>query len=670
MNRGYVSTCRMDTIPVFILRLIIFTLGILIPKNILGQPHFDNLDNHVVSIPDSNVLIQLHERARQIKRQKPDSSFKLFQRIISETEKSGFLHLHMYALYNLAEFYNELGKYDKSLETYKRALSFHPKVKKHEIYVLLLNGITIPYFYTGRYDMAIAYSYKALQEMKMHPQKSEVQVMVYNTLGAMWLRMDEPEKALHYFKQGEAVAIKHGDMSGLSHLRSNIGGVFFLLKQYDTAAVYLEQAIQMEETFQIDGPPSSHQNLGYIYIFKNQPEKSIPLFEKALKYGKKTNNYFAVYNAHFGLGSAYYELKDYRAAEQMLTIAEQMLDTGQVNDTKESLYKKLAQVYEATGRYQKAYHYQQLHAASVLELFGKEKARVAEQSEAKYRDSEKDRQIIAHQLLIASQRNRLKDRNILIGAAIATTILLSMLLISLYRAHRHRHKMHAEKIRNMEQEQEIGKLKALMDGEERERSRIAHELHDGIGSQHSAMMLYLHSIQDRYRELGKTEEMQQVVRLLKETADELRATAHNLMPELLQQQGLRDAVKTFCERMSKSKSLELEFFAYGDLDRLEKSFSLILYRMVQELVQNVVKHASATRLVVMITLIDRQTTITVEDNGTGMMNLASDGMGLLSMKTRVRQLGGEMITESDEISGTTISIIFNNVELSGHEHDR
>ncbi len=620
-------------------------------------------------IPDTAVLHPLFYKARKLKKNNLDSAITLYRYLIAQCRSSGYYRGEMNALYEAVDYYNARGMYDSSLAFCLEALALRDKVPEdHNVYVLLLNAVTIPYFYTGKYDTAIAYSYKALEEMKKYPQPYYVQVMVYNTVGAMWLRMDEASRAMQYLKRGEALAIKHADVTGLNHIRSNIGAAFVMKKQYDTARVYLEQVAVMEKLLHTNAQPTAHQNLGAIYLHEGRPEKAIPHFRKTLQYGKENKDYFVTFTAYMGLGTAYFELEDYKRAEEILLIAAEMLDSGMIADTKEALYEKLANVYGATGRYREAYRYQKLSREAFSELFGKEKLQIAGQLEAKYRDREKDRQLMAHKLLISQQENRIKDRNIWIGGTIGTTMILCTLLISLYRSTVHKQKIYTEKTRNMEQRQEIEKLKALMEGEERERSRIAHELHDGIGSQHSAMMLYLHSIQDKYKELGRTEEMQQVVRLLKETADELRGTAHNLMPELLQQQGLEIAVKTFCERISKSRALKLDFFSYGDMNRLEKSFALVLYRIVQELVQNVVKHAFATQLTVMLTLIDEQISITVEDDGAGIQAPPSDGMGLISMKQRIQDLGGDMIIESGSAGGTCISIIFAHAKLLNQDY--
>src|SRR5690606_5600405 len=156
---------------------------------------------------------------------------------------------------------------------------------------------------------------------------------------------------------------------------------------------------------------------------------------------------------------------------------------------------------------------------------------------------------------------------------------------------------------------------------------------------------------------------QQVIKLLKETADELRTTAHNLMPELLEQQGLEIAARTYCERISRTKSLRLDFFSYGALDRLDQSFALVIYRAIQELVHNAVKHAAPKRLTVMMTLINDSFSLTIEDDGLGIQAKESDGMGLLSMKSRIQQLGGEMLIETGLNSGTSISISFSQVNL-------
>jgi len=612
---------------------------------------------------DTTHIVRLFAQAEAMRKINPDSAKVIYGNILEESRKARYYRGIMLSLYDIGSINNDEGNYEQALKGNREALVLSELLGDHETKVMLLVTTTIPYFFMGHYDTAILYSYKAMDEIGKHKVPGRIQAMVYNTTGSMWLRMKEPRKGLRYLEAAEQIAVRHNDIFGLINIRSNIGAAYFELESWDTARMYLEQVVATEKQVRANAAAIASINLGAICLKKDQPLEASFYFRQGLQYATIQKDYQSILSARHGLGNAYYKMKEYRKAEDTLLSVLRDYEQAKARDKIENVYNTLAAICGETGRYREAYRYQKLYEQTFQELFEKEKISIAGQLEAKYLSSEKDRALTENKLLIIQQENRIKDRNIWIGSAGGSILLLSILLVSLSQRNRHRQRIQAEKINNLQQGQEIERLKAIMEGEEKERSRIAHELHDGIGSQHSAMMLYLHALQNKYRGIGMTEELQQVIRLLKETADDLRDTAHNLMPESLQQQGLEQAVKTFCGRISKTRALTLDFFAYGDLGRLEQSFALALYRMIQELVQNVVKHASATRLTVMLTLIHDKVSITVEDNGVGIAGTASGGMGLSGLKRRVQELDGELIIETGHESGTTVSITFPHVKL-------
>ncbi len=193
--------------------------------------------------------------------------------------------------------------------------------------------------------------------------------------------------------------------------------------------------------------------------------------------------------------------------------------------------------------------------------------------------------------------------------------MLAVLLFLLYRNNQHRRRLQEEQLQLLGKEQEVLQLKALMQGEEQERARFARELHDGFVSQLSAIKMNFSAL-DITR---MTEEQQQDhIAELEETIAELRKTAHNLMPEILLNAGLCEAVQRYCDRINQAHTLFVDFRVYGYLPALEPGFELPLYRMIQEAVQNIIKHSGATDALVQFNYDNRVLGITIEDNGCGL----------------------------------------------------
>jgi signal transduction histidine kinase len=140
---------------------------------------------------------------------------------------------------------------------------------------------------------------------------------------------------------------------------------------------------------------------------------------------------------------------------------------------------------------------------------------------------------------------------------------------------------------------------------------------------------------------------------------EMRRVAHNMMPEALLKFGLNDTLKNYCESVSQNSGLAVTFQSYGLENRLDQSTEIVLYRIVQELLNNTVKHALATQAQVQLSRIENRITLTVEDNGKGfdVNNLSGKGIGLSNIQNRVDYLNGKMDIKSDD-KGTSTHIEF------------
>jgi len=153
--------------------------------------------------------------------------------------------------------------------------------------------------------------------------------------------------------------------------------------------------------------------------------------------------------------------------------------------------------------------------------------------------------------------------------------------------------------------------------------------------------------------------------LLSETAIEVRKVSHNLMPTILAKYGLEETLEIYCENISSASALEIDLQFHGNLMQIGKHTELILYRIIQELIQNIIKHAKATDAAIQIRAHDDKISIIVEDNGPGFdLNEDSDGLGLQNLRFRVQALRGEIFINSAKEAGTTVCINFDLEKLN------
>ena len=257
----------------------------------------------------------------------------------------------------------------------------------------------------------------------------------------------------------------------------------------------------------------------------------------------------------------------------------------------------------------------------------------------------------------------LKDKlNTYYIALLLAFLLLLGLVLYAYRQ-RSKHLRQQIDLKNLELAQErqdakIATLTALLDGQEQERARIARDLHDGLGGLLSGTKLHLSQLNEQLLQQNKMK-MEKGITQLDMAVDELRRVAHNLTPDLLQKFGLLEALQEYARRMS-NETLEIDVQFLYFRTPLPAESELLLYRIIQELVNNAIKHANPTQVIIQLVEEDNAYLVTVEDDGTGFDYLRQQGnsAGLLNIQSRVEFLKGVLHVQSDPGKGSSFEITF------------
>ncbi|HEY1022807.1 MAG TPA: ATP-binding protein, partial [Flavisolibacter sp.] len=259
---------------------------------------------------------------------------------------------------------------------------------------------------------------------------------------------------------------------------------------------------------------------------------------------------------------------------------------------------------------------------------------------------------LSQQLLrIAEKEVQLQKSRQMTFFSIGSAVTACFLTMLIYLHFRGRRKLHQQQLQTLQQEKELHLLQAVMQGEEKERSRIAKDLHDGVAGMLAAVKMHFNSMALHVGGVLQSEGYRQGIVLLDEASQEVRKTSHNLMPEVLLQHGLDEAIHRYCNNITNSNKLRVQYDAIGEMGRFVDSFELSVYRIVQELLNNIVKHAKASEAIVQLSCQNHLLAITIEDNGIGIAKDAAqkDGIGLKSLKSRVKAMNGRL--EFDSVSG-------------------
>jgi signal transduction histidine kinase/Tfp pilus assembly protein PilF len=592
----------------------------------------------------------------------PDSAIALYDQVIRLSVAANYAEGAFMGLMLRGLKYGVKEDYVKSRNDYIKALDWAGGSNKKDAFVWSNNNIGISYFSEGNYTNASQYYYRALDEIKkLPPLPIRTAANVYINLGIINMRIGQHDKGLAFFYQAEKIARKGSFDYQLALVLIDKGEYYIDNRQPDSAINLFSELMEISKKMnRIDLEAQANIDLGRAFSEKGEYAKAATSLEKAMALAKGKFDDI-VTNASYSLGEVWYHTGKYKDAETMLTFALKEAVDHNIKDIYIDCYTKLEAVYRATGQYQKALNCMD----SILELkerlTGTENAKAINQMEIKYQTAEKDRELARNELLIAQQKGNLIRKNIWISVIAGSIFIVALIFIIVYRNVRHKQYLQAEQIRSMTQENRISVLKALMEGEEKERGRIAGELHDGIGGMLSAAMMRFNVMHHENSEITKIPAYHDVMQLLDDTADEIRKTAHNLMPEVLLKQTLPEALRVYCNTVQDGKKVKIDFQSYGDFDSLSQGFKLNIYRIVQELLKNITQHANATNALVQVLMHEQMLTITVEDNGIGFNAGGArkeKGIGLHNLQTRVSSLGGQFTLSSEPEKGTSVYIEF------------
>lgn len=514
---------------------------------------------------------------------------------------------------------------------------------------VLLNNMGAIYLHTGNYDEAAAFSYKATVIATNNKDFVAI-ARNANNFGAILSEMGEMDKAFEYIKKGKEIAYKYKEARYiLSYLYLNEARIQYWTKKYDDALSKCQRAFQLATEFRQAGVQHDVIHLsGKIYEAKGLLPKAKECFLKVLD--MKPDYALGKMRAAMSMGELEIKAGRYPLAKEYLISALQTARALNARRELVDIYKYLAQYYRKTGDYDHAFVHQELATVLKDSILNLEKINAVNLLEVKYRMAQKDKEIAENKLMITSQKAKIVRNNILIWGLILIA-LATIIILRIYYYNRQR----SEK-----QRRKIAVWQALSEGEEKERARIARELHDGIGGLLSTLKMQLGILAKRMPGVAAIDIYHESRSILDNTMAEVRKTAHNLMPELILRHGLVEAIRIFCNNIRDDEGLKMDFQYYGYIGNLEPGFQLAVYRIIQELLQNVLKHAHAAAVLVQLSRHSDVLDITVEDNGKGFDPSAErKGMGLDSMERRVKELGGNMHISSALGKGTYIYIEFN-----------
>lgn len=591
----------------------------------------------------------------------PDSAISLLRQAFTVSTSIAYPDGCARSLLGIGTQYFNKGDLEQSKAFFRQAYPYcwNARFARQELLLSWCNNMASPYALQGRYDTAVHFYYKALNYLMAAPRPdSMLSTVILCNLGTVWQRSAQYRQALFYTRKGLQLAMQTRDTNRIADCYQNIGLILEGMGRTAEVLPWLHaaRAFHLKKKNYLNAQMDCCA-IAMHYTNGRQHDSALMYYNEGLELSRQTT-VRPLHEIFVGLGYAYLQTNDYDRADYYLRQAlDRSLEQAHTGDLT-FIYSGLADVYAAQHRYREAEEYRRRYIRVQDSLVNAEKILSANTLEVRYRTAEKDKEIVQAQLQLALRDSQLKQKNFWMGSAAGGAVLLLAALFGISRSYRRKRKLERQQWLNLQQGQEIRQLKSMMDGEEKERTRIARELHDGI-------MVQLASIKMKLRKaiLSRSSESQEdlsgVLQQLDTTTAELRRTAHNLMPDMLLEGGLTDALFYCCNNLQKGTDLSIDFQHYGVLPPLTQEAQLYIYRIVQELLQNIIKHAHAGKALVQMNYHAPLLSFTVEDNGMGYdRQLTEPGMGLKNVYSRLQALKGSIDVKSGKF-GTTVYIELN-----------
>jgi len=318
----------------------------------------------------------------------------------------------------------------------------------------------------------------------------------------------------------------------------------------------------------------------------------------------------------------------------------------------------LSSLAESEGKYKQALDYRNECVNIYVALYSENNANQINQYAARFESLQKENKINELQAEAELYHYKSRQKNQLIFF-LSLTIVLSVAIFVVLLLYRRRlakkqEQIARQRIQQLEQEKQLIATQAVLDGETRERARLARDLHDGLGSMLTGAKLKLLEMKKGATlQYTDVERFDKALGLLDQSVREMRRVAHHLMPDSLSRFGLKSAVDEFC----RSLSANVAFDYFGNEARLDPKIEVVVYRCIHELVNNALKYSGANQIMVQIMQEPGRIAFIVQDDGCGFdTSIKTQGMGLENIRTRIASFGGNIQIDSTIGEGTEVNV--------------
>lgn len=601
------------------------------------------------------IALALHERASTL-----DSSFASMERALVISSAIQDHKGEQSAAKSLGKWYQEQGDFPQALAHANRSLRVAEAAGDRKGICSALVTVGGAQKGMGDPEAAAISCYKALliaRELADPTREAEL----LNNLGNLYFELGRLDQAEGYYAQQKEHSRMHGLAATEAEAVRNLGMVAASRGEFQVALGRVDTALALMEVAGVpieDRLVAMNHRGRYLLEMGRLAEARVALdsvLHNSLAWHHEVDRSYILSD----LGSI--DLAEGRFPRSDSLFQRSLIAAGRSLEARMGVLRNLATLRERQGRWKEAQHYLSAHIAARDSFINEEATDQLARAEMrqKYKAHEQESEIMDLGERMAKERTL---RNMAQGI----TLLAVVLAMLAWRNWRFQRKfrlqsviMHGQEVSQLLKQQEIRALDAVLRGQELERTRIARDLHDRVGSLLSAVKMQFGALEERMARVQESAGVQyeRVAGLLDTAVGEVRRISHDMEHGTLASFGLAAALEDLREAVDVPGRLRTDLNMFGLESRLEKRIEIAAYRMVQEAVSNALKHGRPGQLDIQVTRSSARLNILVEDDGVGFdPEEAGQGMGLSNLRARAAELGGTVDLDSRAGRGTTVVI--------------
>ncbi|MEQ8470093.1 MAG: tetratricopeptide repeat protein [Marinoscillum sp.] len=631
-----------------------FILLIFLAVSAFSQANLDSLANLAKQSTDDSLKVTLYQQlAWNTKFSFPRKSLQYLDTAFAIAREQPSELLLANVVYYQSVVYYLMADYNQAKSKAAEALKYYQTLEYDYGMSSIYNLRGLIHSQQGEYEETLAQYQLSL---KLAEGKDDLYAISnpLNNISLVYMNMNDYQNALEYAFKALVIRKEIGDSTYISQSFQHIGNVFYELRELDSAEHYLMSAkkifISQNNQYSLG---LNQSNLGLVYLEQNRYETAITSFKKSIATCAATENLEGVFNATNNLSIAYAAAGQYLQADMFADSALNLARKYKSLPNLEEALVSKTQALEGLENYSDAFYYSKQLLTISDSLINEEKAKKISELETRFQTAQKEQEIANQQLEIAEKEADIQSKKIQIGGllgGLAIVILFGFIFYNQYRA-----KQNAKLQLAILSEKERG-FESVIQATEEERKRISKDLHDGIGQQLSALKMALSNLAGKTSDENQREDLELITEQFSNSAEEVRQVSHQMMPRTLMDFGLINAIEDLLQNSFKFSDIKYEFEHRLKDQRFAERIEISLYRILQELINNVIKHSEANELSVQLIQNTGKLLLFIEDNGKGMNNNNSGGHGLLNIKSRLDMIKGSINYEPGPSRGTSATI--------------